>query len=112
MTIKEEIQQFTAMTEQMAELFARKRADYGQTTEETWKKFGPVSMLTRMYDKLGRLSNVMVTGEDHVGEIPEETLIDLANYALITILELRKERAQRFSREAVECPKEYKSIRE
>lgn len=92
MTINEEIIMFTELTKAMSDTFAQKRHDYGQTTEETYKKFGPVSMLTRMYDKMGRLDTLLVGGDvSYVkGEKIEDTLLDLANYALITILEMRK----------------------
>lgn len=91
MTIKEEIRVFDGLTRQMSETFAAKRKDYGQTTTETYDRFGPVSMLTRMYDKMGRLENILCkTKENNVGEKVEDTLLDLANYALITILEIRK----------------------
>ena len=92
MTINEEIVMFTELTKAMGDTFAKKRHDYGQTTEETYKKFGPVSMLTRMHDKMGRLDTLLVSGDvNHVkDEKVEDTLLDLANYALITILEMRK----------------------
>ena len=77
----------------MNKVFTSKRQDYGQTSTETVEKFGPISMYIRMYDKMGRLENLMVKGQtDHVGEAIEDTLLDLANYAVITILEMRKHR--------------------
>ena len=85
---------FTEYTREMAETFARKRADYGQTTTETFEKFGPISMLVRMHDKLGRLDNLFGTGKEPYNESVIDTLIDLANYSLITILELQKQRAK------------------
>lgn len=92
MTINEEITMFTELTNVMSETFAKKRHDYGQTTEETYRKFGPVSMLTRMHDKMGRLDTLLVSGDANYveDERVEDTLLDLANYALITILERRK----------------------
>jgi hypothetical protein len=92
MTINEEITMFTELTNVMSEIFAKKRHDYGQTTEETYKKFGPVSMLTRMHDKMGRLDTLLGSGDKNYveDERVEDTLLDLANYALITILEMRK----------------------
>ena len=93
MNIDQEIVFFKGLVTQMAETFAKKRADYGPSTTETWKKFGPISMLTRMHDKLGRLDNLMtanaapLVGDERV----EDTLLDLANYAIITILEIHKE---------------------
>lgn len=96
MTIKDEIALFNKLTQEMSETFAKKRNDYGQTTTETFKKFGPVSMLTRMHDKMGRLDNLLTNNrENMVGEKVEDTLLDLANYALITILELRKDKQEK-----------------
>ena len=91
MTIKQEIELFKELAKQMSDTFAKKRADYGQTTTETYDKFGPVSMLTRMHDKMGRLDNLLLTGNLNCqDEKVEDTLLDLANYALITIIERRK----------------------
>jgi hypothetical protein len=96
LSIKEEISLFNGLTKQMSATFARKRRDYGQTTTETYNKFGPVSMLIRMHDKLGRLDNLLGKAQKNrvVDESIEDTLLDLANYALITILEMRKRRSR------------------
>ena len=94
MTIEQEVEMFSAYTRELAETFARKRADYGQTTTETFEKFGPVSMLVRMHDKLGRLDNLLGTGKVPYNESVIDTLIDLANYSLITLLELQKIKQQ------------------
>lgn len=92
MTIDKEIEIFVDYTKSLAETFARKRNDYGQTTTETFEKFGPVSMLVRMHDKLGRLDNLLGSGRYPHNESVEDTLIDLANYAIITLLELQKQK--------------------
>lgn len=94
-TIEQEIDMFASITKDMVEVFSRKRHDYGQTSTETYKKFGPISMYLRMYDKMGRLENLFVRGaENLVGEAIEDTLLDLANYAIITIIEKRKAEAE------------------
>ena len=97
MSLEQEMQIFRGYTEFLAETFSRKRADYGPTTTETFEKFGPVSMLVRMHDKLGRLDNLLGCNEVPCvqEESIEDTLVDLANYALITLLELRKAREHR-----------------
>ena len=95
MTIEQEIDMFANYTKCLTEMFARKRADYGQTTTETFDRFGPVSMLVRMHDKLGRLDNLLGTGRIPNNESVEDTLFDLANYCLITLLELQKQREHR-----------------
>lgn len=97
MTIQEEIVIFRTLTKKMGDTFAKKRSDYGQTTTETYHKFGPVSMLTRMHDKLGRLDNLLGKNKKNKvsDESIEDTLLDLANYALITILEMRKKQSNK-----------------
>lgn len=95
MTIKEEIALFKSLTDKMNDVFKKKRNDYGPTTSETYDRFGPVSMLIRMYDKLGRLDNLLVKNKDNeVNESIDDTLLDLANYALITLLEVHKRRLE------------------
>ena len=94
MTIKQEIEMFKDLTTRMNEVFTKKRLDYGQSTTETYEKFGPVSMLTRMHDKMGRLDRLLGANMhvNNLDEKVEDTLLDLANYALITILEMSKVR--------------------
>lgn len=91
MTIKQEIKRFKQLTQQMSETFANKRSDYGQTTTETYDRYGPASLLIRMYDKLGRLDNLLGKQQMKVKEESVyDTLLDLANYAIIAIIELEK----------------------
>ena len=91
MTITEEIDLFREITEEMAEVIANKREDYGQTTTDTFNKFGPVSLLIRMHDKLGRLDNLLCfTNKNPKNEAIQDTLLDLANYAIIAYIELEK----------------------
>ena len=91
MTLEQEIEIFDNYLEELSNTFRKKRADYGPTTTETFEKFGPVSMLIRMHDKLGRLDNLLGNNQTaKVYESIEDTLMDLANYCVITLLELRK----------------------
>jgi hypothetical protein len=96
MNYEQEVKMFNEMTSIMCEIFARKRRDYGPSTTETYEKFGPVSMLVRMHDKMGRLDNLLVNNAQGcvLDEGIDDTLMDLANYALITILERRKAAAE------------------
>lgn len=96
MTIENEIKEFERLTKQMSQTFARKRNDYGQSTTETFEKFGPVSMLTRMHDKMSRLDRLLGQNVERAveGEKIQDTLMDLANYALITIIEMDKQKVK------------------
>ena len=98
MKIEQEIQIFKSYTETMANVFAAKRADYGPSTEETFKKFGPVSFLIRMHDKLNRLDSLFMKSSDAIkvkDESIRDTLMDLANYCIIALVELDKVDAEK-----------------
>lgn len=88
--VKKEIDLFKRITNEMLDTFEKKRNDYGPSTTETWVRFGPVSMLTRMYDKLSRISNLFYNDSKVKDEKLVDTLLDLANYAIITIIEMTK----------------------
>ena len=94
MTIEKEIAEFERLTRRMSQTFAQKRNDYGQSTTETFEKFGSVSMLTRMHDKMARLDRLLWLNVERTveNEKVQDTLMDLANYALITIIELDKQK--------------------
>ena len=94
MNYEQEIEYFKKLTMQMAETFARKRNDYGNSTEDTLHRYGRVSLLVRMRDKLNRLDNLLLNKDNSrrvMDENINDTLLDLANYAIIAILELTKD---------------------
>ena len=64
----------------------KKHADYGPMNI-SGAPGGPMNGLrVRMYDKLARLNNLTDTGDTPNYESIEDTLIDLANYAIIGLL--------------------------
>lgn len=73
------------------ELYYTKNKDYGDAFTQSLDKHGPIAALVRMEDKWNRLSNLMSTGNEGYikSESVEDTLIDLANYAIMTALYLR-----------------------
>jgi hypothetical protein len=72
----------------MADTYARKNADYGDSFHTSVQKYGLISALTRMSDKWNRLENLMLHGQGKVNERITDTLIDLAAYALMTVMEI------------------------
>lgn len=73
------------------ELYYTKNKDYGDAFTQSLDKYGPIAALVRMEDKLNRLSNLISKGQEGYikSESVEDTLIDLANYAIMTALYLR-----------------------
>lgn len=82
---------FKDITDEMNALYERKNHDYGNSFSDTFEKLGAVSAVTRMYDKMNRIVSLVSTKEQKVNdESLRDTLIDIANYAVMTIMELDK----------------------
>lgn len=81
---------FERITNEMHEIYLAKNHDYGQSFDKTWDKFGMTSLLIRLNDKLNRLET-LVNKEQKVGdESLRDTLLDLANYAILGLIKLRE----------------------
>jgi hypothetical protein len=70
----------------LLQILYKKHEDYGPMNI-AGAPGGPMNGLrVRMYDKLARLNNLIDTGDTPNYESIEDTLIDLANYAIIGLL--------------------------
>jgi hypothetical protein len=79
------------ITNEIHEVYKKKDHDYGSSTHDTYQKYGLVSFLVRLEDKLNRLHTLTTTEAKVEDEKIEDTLIDLAGYAILALLELRSE---------------------
>lgn len=77
---------------EMFSTYVKKNADYGNSFEKSIEKFGLVASAVRLSDKLERFSNLISNDAQVKDESIEDTLLDMANYAAMTILYLRKTR--------------------
>ena len=85
------VERFKQLTGEMAALYARKNKDYGDSFTEMFKEWGPMYPMSRMQEKLKRATQILRSGEAQVTEEKvTDTLLDLANYALMTIMELKE----------------------
>lgn len=76
---------FEQTLQRMSDIYHKKNEDYGNSFDETCNKFGIVAAIVRMWDKMNRVTQLARTGEQNVAdERVEDTLIDLANYAILT----------------------------
>ncbi|GAA0123017.1 MAG: DUF1599 domain-containing protein [Clostridium argentinense] len=71
-------------------LYKIKNHDYGDSFGKGFKEYGMVMPVIRLEDKLSRLKT-LIKSENKVDESIEDTLMDLANYAIMTLIELRVE---------------------
>ena len=76
-------------------LMLKKNHDYGDSFSKTFDALGIISAVTRISDKYNRLCSLaMANGQHEVkDESIEDTLLDMANYCIMTYMEL-KEREQ------------------
>lgn len=73
---------------ELNELYARKNADYGDSFSKSYEEFGDVMAAIRMGDKLNRFKALIRDRRKVKDESVRDTLIDLANYAIMTVMEM------------------------
>lgn len=77
-----------AVCKELTELYARKNHDYGDSFHITFQKWGPTMSAIRLEDKLQRFEKLIRSDSEVKNESIRDTLIDLANYAIMTVMEL------------------------
>lgn len=71
-------------------LYERKNHDYGDSFGKSFKEYGMAMPCIRLEDKLNRLKALTRNGNQQVSdESIDDTLMDLANYAIMTLVERR-----------------------
>ena len=76
---------------ELTNTYRKKNADYGNSFSRAVEKYGLVSALTRISDKFNRLESLILHKEQEVkDESVQDTLLDLANYCIMTVMEIRK----------------------
>ena len=76
---------------ELNETYAKKNHDYGDSFHETWKEEAYAMARIRLSDKLNRfkkLSRNAAEGMRVSDESMRDTLLDLANYAIMTVMEM------------------------
>ena len=79
------VKRFREITDNMADLYERKNKDYGDSFGKLNNEFGEIAGLIRLSDKLNRLK-ALVDSKAEVDESKKDTLIDLANYAIMQLM--------------------------
>lgn len=85
------VTQHKAIVLGLNELYERKNADYGDSFAQARAEV-PFYTLGKLYDKFSRYKNIVLSGEEtKVNETIEDTLLDMANYCIMEVLERRNE---------------------
>jgi len=88
-TTKTKVQMHREICEEINDLYARKNHDYGDSFHQTFVEEGMAMARIRLGDKFNRFKTLSRNEEQKVNdESIRDTLIDLANYAIMTVLEM------------------------
>ena len=87
--IKSKVQLHKEICTEINELYAKKNHDYGDSFHQTFVEEGMAMARIRLGDKFNRFKTLSRGNEQKVNdESIRDTLIDLANYAIMTVLEM------------------------
>lgn len=83
---------YSKLQNYIVKLQEAKDKDYGSSFNETWQKYGPVTGLLRLNDKLNRFSRFFYTTDFAVkSESVFDTTIDICNYSIMSAMSLKDE---------------------
>lgn len=86
------VQQFMDITTDMTKTYEAKNHDYGNSFDQSLDKFGLIASVVRMGDKMNRLETLVIKKAQVKDESIKDTLLDLANYAIMTIMWLNNKK--------------------
>lgn len=106
--MNEKVMRHKELCDGLNTLYARKNHDYGDSFHQTFVEEGLAMARIRLGDKfsrfktLSRISPTDSTQQQVTDESIRDTLLDLANYAIMTVLELDQAETERAKPYSVE----------
>ena len=94
MNIKQKANEFRSIVTKMADLYEKKNSNYGDSFGQLYKELGPIAGLVPLWNKLHRATSLIKGGENHFESL-EDTLKDLACYAIMNLIEMKAEQESR-----------------
>lgn len=85
------VEKHKQLCELLNKIYDQKNHDYSDSFGECYNKLGIISAVTRITDKYNRLCSLATKPEEErmvKDETIKDTLMDMANYCLMTIIEL------------------------
>ena len=91
---KEDADRFKEITDKMLETYKSKNKDYGDSFRNIFKECGMTYAYGHLKEKLERVKSLMSDEAKVKGESMKDSLYDLANYAILTIMEIEKNKKE------------------
>jgi hypothetical protein len=84
------LQKHEEICKELNAIYEAKNKDYGDSFGKSYREYGLTMACIRLEDKLNRLKTLNKNKTQQVkDESMEDTLLDLANYAIMTVIEMR-----------------------
>ena len=79
------------LTQYLNNLYEKKNKAYGNSFHDTYEKMGIISAMTRISDKYNRAVKLATNPDiDPNDESIKDTLLDMANYCIMTVMEIEQ----------------------
>lgn len=89
-----QIEEHKKLVDYVHDVYVRKNHDYGDSFSKLFSKYGMLAAMVRMEDKWNRMENLAGGTKQEVSdESIRDTCLDLANYCLMTVMELDRKKA-------------------
>lgn len=88
LTVIDKAKMFREIVNEMADLYEKKNANYGDSFGQLFDALGPVSGLVPLHNKLDRATS-LIKGNKNNFESLEDTFKDLACYAIMNLIEMK-----------------------
>ena len=87
---KTDADRFKKITDKMCDIYKQKNSDYGSSFSKLFKKFGMTYAYGHLAEKIERIDSLSNNEAKVQGESMIDSLYDLANYSILTIMEIEK----------------------
>mgnify|MGYP000910969717 FL=1 len=93
---KNKLEMHEEICSELSEIYRKKNAAYGDSFGKTYRELGIISAVTRMEDKMNRIVSLATGAKNEVtDESIKDTLRDLANYSIMTLIEMESEQGEK-----------------
>ena len=88
--MENELNEYQQIINKLYKIYVDKNHDYGNSFDDTCDEFGLIAPVIRMNDKIKRCKSVLKNNDFKVNESVEDTISDLANYCIMTLMWMKK----------------------
>jgi hypothetical protein len=88
LTVIDKAKMFREIVNEMADLYEKKNANYGDSFGQLFDALGPISGLVPLHNKLDRATS-LIKGNKNNFESLEDTFKDMACYAIMNLMEMK-----------------------